>query len=70
MAKRKTEPNLFPPETIIEVISITQNGSVFIFDIKFKDWLTIKKKTGVVYTAYQKGYSSYSNAVRLDYYKK
>ena len=72
MAKRQSTYQGLPPETVIEVVAIsnfaTPEEKSFIFDIKFGDWLTMKKKPGIYYRAYEKGFYSPRDAIRIDYY--
>lgn len=73
MAKRQSTYQGLPPETIIEVVAISNfaqpNEKNYIFEIKFGDWLTMKRKPGVYYRAYEKGFTNPRDAIRIDYYK-
>lgn len=56
-------------EIIIEVIAKSKDKT-FIFDIKAKDFFSMERKNGFTYQAYQKGFSSFKDAVRMEYYKQ
>ena len=66
--KTSKDIQLIPDDTIIEIIA-KGGGKTYIFDIKYKDYLTMERKKGFTYQAFQKGFSAFSDAVRMDYYK-
>lgn len=68
-AKKQTGFVGLPEITIVDVVAKTPDGKVYIFDMYFGEWLKIKKKPGVVYTAFQKGFSNYPDAIRTEYKK-
>lgn len=50
-----------PLHTIIEVVAISEKtGKAFKQEKTFKDWLTMEKKEGYIYTAFQKGKESFT----------
>jgi len=68
MAKAKpTEYSVLPYDTIIEVVAVVTDGSVYIFDVTLHKWQTLKKKPGVHYYPFQKGFSSFKDAIRTEY---
>lgn len=68
MAKAKSvEFTSIPSDTIIEVVAVIPDGSVYIFDMTHHKWQTMKKKTGVHYYPFQKGFSSFKGAIRTEY---
>lgn len=69
MAKRQTGNYQLPPGTVIEVVAYTPDDKSYIFEITFGEWLTMKRKPGVYYRAFEKGYYSARDAIRVDYYK-
>lgn len=70
MTKKTTKDfQLIPDDTIIEIIA-KGGGKVFIFDIRYKDYLKMERKKGYTYQAYEKGRSAYKEAIRMEYYKK
>jgi hypothetical protein len=60
MAVKKTTFELLPLETIIEVVAIDREGGAMKKEMKYGDWLEIKKKKGFIYKAYQKGFSQFN----------
>lgn len=68
MAKAKdTEFNILPQNTTIEAVAIMPDGVVYIFDLTISQWKRLKKKPGVVYYSFQKGFSSFKDAIRTEY---
>lgn len=68
MAKAKApEYSAIPHNTTIEVVALVPDGKVYIFDVPLHKWQTLKKKPGVVYYAFQKGFSSFKDAIRTEY---
>lgn len=68
MAKAKpTEYSVLPHDTTIEVVAIIPDGTVYIFDVTILKWQKMKKKPGVYYYPFQKGFSSFKDAIRTDY---
>lgn len=66
--KTSKDFQLIPDDTIIEIIA-KGSGKTFIFDIKYKDYKTMERKQGFTYQAFQKGFSAFKDAIRMEYYK-
>lgn len=68
MAKAKpTEYMALSYDTIIEVVAIMPDGIIYIFDLNILKWVAFKKKPGVIYYPFQKGFSSFKDAIRTEY---
>lgn len=68
MAKAKpTEYSALPYDTIIEVVAVALDGKAYIFDITIQKWQKMKKKPGVHYYPFQKGFSSFKDVIRTEY---
>lgn len=65
--KKSVDYQLLPNSTIIECVAVTADGTEYIFDITFGQWMTIKKKPGVQYFPFQKGFAQFRNAIRTTY---
>lgn len=55
-----------PLNTIIDIVAVTKDQT-YIFEMSYGDWLRIKKKPGVKYLAFQKGYAAFPGAIRTEY---
>lgn len=56
-----------PRDTVIDVVAHTPGGKVYIFEMLFGSWLKMPKKPGFKYSAYQKGFASFPDAIRTNY---
>lgn len=54
-------------EEDVDVVAILPTGKTYIFEMKIKQWLTMKKKPGVQYSAFQKGFAQFKDAIRTEY---
>lgn len=66
-AKAPAEFNIIPLDTMIEVVAIMPDEKVYIFDMTVGQWKKMKKKAGVFYYSYQKGFSKFPDAIRTEY---
>jgi hypothetical protein len=69
-AKKPADFEILPSNTTIEVVAIIPDGTAYIFDLTIADWRNIKKKPGVQYLSFQKGFSQFKEAIRTDYFKQ
>lgn len=56
-----------PYDTAIDVVAVTTDGTEYIFEMSFGQWLKINKKPGVRYSSFQKGFAQFPNAIRTEY---
>lgn len=55
-----------PLDTQIDVVAVTTDKT-YIFEMSFGKWLRIEKKPGVRYSAFQKGFAQFPEAIRTEY---
>lgn len=65
---KKTSANftMLPLDTTIDVVAVTTDKT-YIFEMSFGKWLRIERKPGVRYSAFQKGFAQFPEAVRTEY---
>lgn len=60
MAKRKTSKWALDPDTLLDIVAVREGYDPIVKEMTYKQWLEFVQKPGWNYTAYQKGFESFS----------